>query len=250
MLTACLTLIALVQPVGPPPRVERLDNGLRVVIVEDHTLPLVSVQLWYRVGSAYDDPENPGLCHVTRTILEHRDDAALRLRAAGVRFESRTLRDADYFASVLPPNFLEYVLKIEAERMRPLKTTPEMVATGLAAAARDFGLKPDDPEQLAERQLLAAMFSEHPYQHPPGLVAESLSGLEPDDVDEFLQALVCRRQRDNADHRRRERRGDDGAGPQAVRRPPLGRTPAPGGVALTGGGADSPARRGRRADWR
>ena len=161
MLTACLAVIALGQPFAAQPRMERLDNGLRVAIVRDHTLPLVSVQLWYRVGSAFDDPKNPGLCHVTRTILEHRDDAALRLGAAGVRFESRTLRDGCCFASVLPPNFLEDALQIEAERMRPLRTTPEMLAGGLAAAARDYGLQPDDPDKLAERQMLAAMFPKH-----------------------------------------------------------------------------------------
>ena len=187
MILACVSLIALAQVGQPAPRVERLDSGLRVVIVEDHSLPLVSVQLWYRVGSAYDALGSPGLCHVTRTILEHRDDAALRLRAAGVRFESRTLRDACYFASVLPPNFLDYVLEIEAGRMPPLRTTPEMLATGLAAAARDYGLEPDDPEKLAERRMLAAMFPNHPYQHPPGFVAESLRKLEPEDVDEFLE---------------------------------------------------------------
>ncbi|HUU98673.1 MAG TPA: insulinase family protein, partial [Phycisphaerae bacterium] len=52
--------------------------------------------------------------------------------------------------------------------------------------ARDYGLNPDEPEQLAERQLLAAMFPDHPYQHPPGFVAESLKDTKPIDVQEFL----------------------------------------------------------------
>lgn len=186
MLCHLFSLLVLPQIIDPPPRVERLENGLRVAIVEEHALPLVSVQLWYRAGSAGDAIEQPGLCHVARTILEHRDDAALKLRAAGVRFESRTLRDACYFSSVLPPNFLEYVLGIEAARMRPLAVTAEIVADGLAAAARDYGLNPDEPEQLAERELLAAMFPGHPYQHPPGFVAETLKNLKPADVQESL----------------------------------------------------------------
>ena len=183
VLIACITTATLLfQITDPPPRVERLSNGLRVVVVPDRTQPLISVQLWYAVGSAFDDPSNPGLCHIARTILERRNEAAPRLRAAGARFESRTLRDACYFSSVLPPHSLEQVLKIEAERMQPLSTTPEMVASARAAA-----VTPDDQRRDADRRLLAAMFPQHPYAHPPGFVAESLARLTPGDVDTFLQ---------------------------------------------------------------
>jgi len=180
-----LVLVGLLQ-VGQP-RFERLDSGLRVVIVEDHALPLVSVQLWYRVGSAYDPPGKPGLCSVVRSVLEHRGDAALKLRAAGVRFESRTERDACYFSSVLPPNFLEYVLDIEAARMKPLTVSVEMVERGLNAAALEYADVADDPNHVLMRHVLAAMFPDHPYQHPPRFVAESLKELSPDEVNEFLR---------------------------------------------------------------
>ncbi|MCP5119653.1 MAG: insulinase family protein [bacterium] len=153
-------------------------------------MPLVSVQLWYKAGSALDDVNNPGLCHVTRTILEHRDDAALKLRAAGVRFESETLRDGCYFSSVLPLNFVEYVLDIEAGRMKKLAVSPEMVKAGLNAAAREYGSAKDEAARLdqeAERLMLAAMFPDHPYQHPPGLVAESLKDLK--DQEKKLEEL-------------------------------------------------------------
>ena len=221
VLIACITAAALLfQITDPPPRVERLSNGLRVVVVPDRTQPLISVQLWYAVGSAFDDPSNPGLCHIARTILERRNDAAPRLRAAGVRFESRTLRDACYFSSVLPPDSLEQVLKIEAERMQPLSATPEMLASALAAA-----LTPDRLD--TDRQLLAAMFPQHAYAHPPGFVAESLARLSPDDVDTFLQRWFVPRQRHLAHHRRRKRRDGDGPRSQALRPVSLGRVAPP-----------------------
>ncbi|MFQ5805982.1 MAG: M16 family metallopeptidase [Phycisphaerae bacterium] len=186
MLCLAIALIGLLQASEPPPRFERLESGLRVVIVEDHALPLVSVQLWYRVGSAYDPPGQPGLCSVVRAILAHRDEAALKLRAAGVRFEGRTERDACYFSSVLPPNFLEYVLDVEAARMRPLTATAEMAGRGLNAAARDYAVVADDPNHIVLRHVLAAMFPDHPYQHPPGFVAAPLKDLSADEVNEFL----------------------------------------------------------------
>lgn len=182
-----LILIALPQGNQPLPRFERLDSGLRVAIVEDHTLPLVSVQLWYRVGSACDPPSRPGLCHVVRTMLEHRDEAALKLRAAGVRFESWTLRDACCFWSVLPPNFLEYVLEVEAARMKPLTGTTEMIELGLSAAARQYAPIANDPNHVVMGHVLAAMFPDHPYKHPPDFVAQSLKNLSPDEANQFLE---------------------------------------------------------------
>jgi hypothetical protein len=184
MLVLALALIGPLQAGEPLPRIERLGSGLRVVIAEDHTLPLVSVQLCYRVGSAHDPPGKPGLCSAVRSVLEHRDDAALKLRAPGVRFESQTLRDACYFSSVLPPNFVEYVLDVEAARMEPLTISAEMVQKGLNAAASQYA---GDPEHIPMRQVLAAMFPDHPYQHPPGFIAESLKDLSPDEVSEFVE---------------------------------------------------------------
>lgn len=187
--TVLLCLLALIGPFPasqPFPRLERLDSGLRVAVVEDHALPLVSVQLWYGAGSACDPPGKPGLCSVAQAILEHRDDAALRLRAAGVRFESRTERDACYFASVLPPDFVEYVLDIEAQRMRPLPATAEMLAPALNAAALQYADQADDSDLTLLRHVLAAMFPAHPYQYLPGFVAESLKDLSATEVNEFL----------------------------------------------------------------
>ena len=56
MLLGAILLITLAQLGADAVRYERLENGLRVVVVEDHALPLVSVQLWYDAGAACDPP--------------------------------------------------------------------------------------------------------------------------------------------------------------------------------------------------
>ncbi|MBU0617991.1 MAG: insulinase family protein [Planctomycetes bacterium] len=184
---SAVVLIGLLGAGQAAPRFERLDNGLRVVIVEDHALPLVSVQLWYHAGSACDPPEHPGLCAVARAILEHRADATLTLRAAGVRFESHTERDACYFSTVLPPTLLERVLAIEAARMRPLTVTPEALQQAFDAVVRACAEAVDDPNYVVTQHVLASMFPDHPYQHPPGFVAQSLKDRSPDEVSQFLR---------------------------------------------------------------
>lgn len=164
------------------PSFEKLDSGMQLVVVEDHTLPLVSVQLWYRVGSADDPPGTPGVSHVVRTILEHRDQAAVRLRAAGLELVSRTLRDACTFETVLPPSHLDFVLGIEAARMRPLSIDAET----LRAALRE----PDaiaDMTYTAEEWMLDALLAEHPYGFQPWFVATTVEKLPPEALERFAR---------------------------------------------------------------
>ncbi|MEW6249737.1 MAG: insulinase family protein, partial [Planctomycetota bacterium] len=170
------------------PEVSRLANGLEIVLVPDHALPLISVQVWYRVGSADDEPNRPGLAHVARAHLEHRDDAPLRLLAAGVRLDSWTARDACWFASVMPatPEFLEFVLKIEAERMRPRAADAGAVDAALKAAAHDNS-NPRDARGEALRRVLTALFAGHPYAEPPGCLAESLRSVTADELNAFRE---------------------------------------------------------------
>ena len=183
-----LGLVATVARGDVSPQYKRLESGLRICVIEDHTLPLVSVQLWYGAGSACDPPTRPGLCATVRTILEHRDSAAAKLRAAGLQFESETLCDACRFSATLPPESLDYVLAIEAGRMQPLTATPELVAEGLNAAALQYATHTQrDPQHEMLRHVLAAMFPNHPYQYPPGFVAASLEKLSAEEVNEFLQ---------------------------------------------------------------
>ncbi|MCH7871144.1 MAG: insulinase family protein [Planctomycetes bacterium] len=179
------------------PRIVRLDSGLRIVIVEDRSAPAVSVQLWYRAGSSLDDPANPGLCQVARALLEHRDGLAARVRAAGGRFESLTLPDAAYFATTLPPELLDTVLSLEAERMRPIDESQIDVTVAISDAARRpdasvmrrslrsaFGDDGDMPHSFDA--ILAAAFAEHPYRRSPDFVSASLSGLTADTLADFL----------------------------------------------------------------
>ena len=191
-----LLLAALAQDFDQP-RIVRLDSGLRAVIVEDRTTRAVSVQLWYRAGSSLDDPANPGLCHIARTFLEHRDNLAAKIRAAGGRFESETLRDACYFATIVPPELLETVLTLEAERMQPIdepqidmvSAIQNAVRSGRGTQAGQFvrnRSSGDDGRSQSFETLLAAAFPDDPYRRSPGYVAKSNAKLSAAELTDFL----------------------------------------------------------------
>lgn len=191
-----LLLAALAQDFDQP-RIVRLDSGLRAVIVEDRTTRAVSVQLWYRAGSSLDDPANPGLCHIARTFLEHRDNLAARIRAAGGRFESATLRDGCYFTTIVPPELLDTALTLEAERMQPIDEPQIEVMSAIQNAVRSGRDTPrgqfvrnrssgdDGPGQSFET-LLTAAFPDDLYRRSPGYIAKSNAELSAAELSDFL----------------------------------------------------------------
>src|ERR687896_2019531 len=101
----------------------RLPNGLFVTLSEDHTAPIVAVNLWYHVGSANERPGRTGFAHLFEHMLfqgsahvganEHFE---LVQRAGGTLNGSTWLERTNYFETV-PSNQLELVLWLEANRM-------------------------------------------------------------------------------------------------------------------------------------
>ena len=186
MATAVAVGGVLTSAANVDPTIERLDNGLTVVLAEDHARPLVSVQLWFTIGSASDPADLPGLCHVTRALLADHQHAALRLRAAGLRHASWTQWDATAFATLLPPNFLGYALAIEAERLQPFELDPAALEAAKAAAVNWTPPEWVPAERGLSPALTMALFGDHPYRLPPDYVGEAMGTATPQNVEECL----------------------------------------------------------------
>jgi zinc protease len=101
----------------------RLENGLLVTLSEDHTAPIVAVNLWYHVGSANEPPTRTGFAHLFEHMLfqgsEHvsaNEHFEVIQRAGGTLNGSTWLDRTNYFETV-PSNQLNVVLWLEADRM-------------------------------------------------------------------------------------------------------------------------------------
>ena len=100
-----------------------LDNGLNVIVLEDHRAAVVHSQLWYRVGSSYEPPGQTGLSHA----LEHMifkgssklcpGEADHVFQGLGASSNAATQRDATIFFQTLPPNALGVAFEIMADQM-------------------------------------------------------------------------------------------------------------------------------------
>ena len=161
----------------PLPQLVRLDNGLRAVIVEDHALPLVSVQLWMRVGSAQDPPGRTGLAHMLRTTMSQYRDVDLRMRGAGLSVFDETYRDACLFEVVAPAATVEFVLDGQRERLGLDAISAALIADAKSAVSSNKKATIFELDDAVERAILARLYPDHPYGRRPEDAGGSLGEL-------------------------------------------------------------------------
>jgi zinc protease len=99
-----------------------LENGLRVIFHEDHSTPIVAVNIWYHVGSKNEVPGRTGFAHLFEHMmfqgsLHHDDDYFVPLQEAGGTLNGSTNTDRTNYWEVVPSNFLELALWLESDRM-------------------------------------------------------------------------------------------------------------------------------------
>jgi zinc protease len=100
----------------------RLPNGLRVIMHEDHSTPIVAVNVWYHVGSKNETPGRTGFAHLFEHMMfqgskNYDNDYFTPLQEAGAALNGSTNPDRTNYWEVLPKNFLELGLFMEADRM-------------------------------------------------------------------------------------------------------------------------------------
>jgi zinc protease len=114
------------QAAAPLPPVNvtefKLKNGLRVILHEDHSTPIVGVNLWYHVGSKNEVPGRTGFAHLFEHMMfqgskNYDDDYFKPIQEAGGTLNGSTNPDRTNYFEVVPSNFLELALFMEADRM-------------------------------------------------------------------------------------------------------------------------------------
>lgn len=174
-----------------------LPNGLRVTLSEDHTAPIVGVNLWYHVGSANERKGRTGFAHLFEHMLfqgsadvganEHFE---LIQRAGGTLNGSTWLDRTNYF-EVIPSNQCELVLWLEANRMGKLlpAMTQEKLDTQRDVVKNERRWSVDNqPYGTWWERLPALCFpAGHPFHHSLIGSMEDLSHASLDDITDFFR---------------------------------------------------------------
>ena len=174
----------------------RLPNGLRVVLSEDHTAPIVAVNLWYHVGSANEREGRTGFAHLFEHMLfqgsahvEANEHFELVQRAGGTLNGSTWLDRTNYYETV-PSNQLALALWLEADRMGQLlpAMTQQKLDTQRDVVKNERRWSVDNQPYGTWWEKLPALAypPEHPFHHSLIGSMEDLSEASLDDVATFF----------------------------------------------------------------
>lgn len=150
-----------------------LDNGMRVIVQEDHRAPVMVSQVWYRAGSIDEFNGTTGVAHV----LEHMmfkgtkdvppGEFSKRIAAAGGRENAFTSRDHTAYFQQMQKDRLELSMKLEADRMANLVISDELFAKEIQVVMEERRLRTDDqPQSVVYERLMSTAYQTHPYRRP------------------------------------------------------------------------------------
>ena len=174
-----------------------LPNGLQVILHEDHSVPLVSVNVWYHVGSGDEDPGRTGFAHLFEHIMFMGSQNVpvnmfdVWLESAGANNNGSTTEDRTNYYEDMPSNALPLALWLEADRMGWLLPTMDLPKLDLQRDVVQNERRQsydNQPYGRSDETILAALFpADHPYSWPVIGSLKDLSAATLDDVKNFFR---------------------------------------------------------------
>jgi len=170
-----------------------LPNGLRLVMVENHEAPVVSLQMWYHVGSKDERPGRTGFAHLFEHLMFQGsahvapEQHTRIIEALGGEANAETRDDVTVFYETFPSNALERVMWLEADRLGGLSITQEHFESEREVVKEERRLDVDNrPYGEVYDDLYAAAFTVHPYHHTTIGSMDDLNKATLSDVQEFF----------------------------------------------------------------
>jgi len=178
-------------------RDERLPNGLRLLIAEDHLAPVVAINIWYAVGSKHEVAGKTGFAHLFEHVMfqgsRHvaKTEHFALVQSAGGTANATTWLDRTNYFETLPSHELELGLWLEADRMATLldALSQDNLDNQRAVVKNEKRWSYDNqPYGSWVEKLLACCYPpDHPYHHPTIGSMEDLDAASLDDVRAFFR---------------------------------------------------------------
>lgn len=148
-----------------------LDNGLHVILYEDHSTPIVAVSVMYHVGSKNENPDRTGFAHFFEHLLFEGSENIARgefdkyIQNAGGYNNANTNYDRTFYYEVLPSNHLGTALWLESERMLHAKVEEVGIETQRQVVKEERRQRVDNqPYGSVVEESMKRAFSKHPYR--------------------------------------------------------------------------------------
>jgi len=202
-LTLAVVLAVLAAPAGAKAQTFdaetfTLDNGLQVVVLPNHRVPVVTHMVWYKVGAADEPPGKSGIAHLLEHLMfkgtetiEPGDFSRIIARNGG-RDNAFTSSDYTGYYQNIARDRLALVMEMEADRMANLRLAEQDVLTERDVVIEErLSRTENEPAALLSERLDQALWSVHPYKNPVIGWAHELEKLNRDDALGFYDRFYA-----------------------------------------------------------
>lgn len=171
-----------------------MPNGLKVLLHEDHSTPIVAVSVMYHVGSKNEKPDRTGFAHFFEHLLFEGSDNIKRgefddyINNAGGANNANTTYDRTFYYEVLPSNQLGLGLWLESERMLHARVEETGIETQRQVVKEERRQRVDNqPYGRVLEETMARTFKVHPYSHSTIGSMEHLDAAKEADYKQFYK---------------------------------------------------------------
>ncbi|WP_445636801.1 Processing peptidase [Nostoc sp. DSM 114161] len=169
-----------------------LENGLIVLTKEVHTAPVVTVQVWYKIGSRNEEPGVNGIAHQLEHMMfkgtKNRPIQFGRLFSAlGSDSNAFTSYDQTAYYGTVERSKLKALLVLEADRMQNSQIEPEQLASEKRVVISELQGYENSPEYRLNRAVMQGMFPNHAYGLPVGGMKADVEKFELEQVEKYYR---------------------------------------------------------------
>lgn len=186
------------KPLIPVTKEITLDNGLRVIMSEDHSVPVAAVAIVYDVGARDERKGRSGFAHFFEHMMFQGSDNVGKMdhfkyiESAGGTLNASTHPDFTNYFEKVPSNQLELVFWLESDRLRSLKVTPENFQNQLETVKEEKRLRIDNqPYTPAALRFEELLFDNWANAHPTIGTFEDLDAAKLQDIKDFFQTYYA-----------------------------------------------------------
>ena len=190
------TLESAVRPAKFDYHFATLDNGMTVVLSEDHSMPIAHVEMWYRVGSKDEPLGRTGFAHLFEHLMfkgsqNVRSDQHLSfISRVGGDGNAYTTEDATVFLQTVPSQYLPLVFWLEADRMATLRIDQTTLDAERDVVKEERRWRyENEPFGLLSEIIYDNAFTSHPYKHTPIGSMADLEAASIEDVRAFYETF-------------------------------------------------------------
>lgn len=194
LLAIGVLLAASTAPAADRVVASTLDNGLRVLLLEDHRSPIVSFQVWYRVGSRDERRGATGIAHFLEHLMfkgtpTHGPRQFARLvEANGGQDNAFTSQDVTSYYVDIAADKIDLVIDLEADRMQNLRLDPKEIASEREVVIEERRTRTeDDPGGFLGEEVSSIAFKAHPYGFPIIGWMEDIKRITPAEIRAFYK---------------------------------------------------------------